>query len=181
MVVLVDDERDVVNRKLGGEAGIDMGNGMGGKWRQAPTVERDIGFRRDEKEESPVMQENVKNRGNSSQASWPLQIDSQSLNGSVRSLARSSPHTQESEAKLREGPRRENLTHTRSPKVDSYTAATFTRHNGRSTEQMIRALPSKERLPREAGSGYMYGSRDNSRTGSRVQSRTASPGASFAL
>ena len=181
MVVLVDDEREIEKRRMGGEAGIGMGSGMGGRWRQAPAVDGNIGTaRRREKEQNGGTQ--YRESASGSQSSWPLQEDSQSLRGSMRSHARGPDRQDDSTPKLRDGPQRKNASQQRSPRAESHMAVRFGKtSNNQSQEQLVRASPSKERLVSQVSAPSMRESRAGTRNGSRVQSRTGSPGESYAF
>ena len=185
MVVLVDDEREIEKKRMGGEAGIGMGSGMGGRWRQAPAVDGNIGTtRKGEKEQKGDTQHKESSRGSArgSQSSRPLHDDSQSLRGSVRSHPRGPDRQEDSTPKLRNGPQREHASQQRSPRAESQIAVRFGKtSNNQSQEHIVRALPSKERLANQASTASMGGSRAGTRNGSRVQSRTGSPGESYAF
>ena len=125
MVIMVDDEKELEKRRLGAEAGISMGSGMAGRWRQAPAVDQDIGTVRDrERDEPRVHKQRGTNRGSGSQSSWPLREGSQSLNGSVVSFHGGAARD-EGQPRLRDGPQRVHPAESHSPRTESHAAIRF--------------------------------------------------------
>ena len=180
MVVLVDDEKEVERKRMGGESGIGMGQGMGGKWRQAPIVDENIGSRHG-KENPRHRRLKTQERESDSQSSWPLEEDSQSLHGSVRSYTLANGHQEERQPRLRNGPEREHPTQQRAPREQSRMAIRSGRGSNSSQEHLMKAYPSRERLINQQSIASMGGNKGASKSGSRVQSRSGSPGGSYAF
>ena len=182
MVIMVDDERETEKRRLAVEAGVGIGSGMGGRWRQAPAVDPNIGAVRDqERDEVPPRKAHAKNREGGSQSSWPLPDGSRSMNGSVTSFHHAVAPQDEGQPKLWDGPHRQHAAEMQSPRAESHMAIRSRYESGQSQGRAVRVWPSKERLVKPSGSGSMNHDQWGSRVGSRAQSRTGSPGGSFAF
>lgn len=188
MVVMVDDAREIERKRMGVEAGIGMGFGMGGRWRQAPAVDSNIGSSRERDDQSIIRMHKhlAGDTGSGSQAGWPLRDDSQSLDGSVTSFAQMSDGQRlEEQAGLRSGPHRDRTAETYSPRAEPRVAVRFKPRSNpscrQSPERGLRAVASKEKVGREVYPGSGNRSRVTDGGGSRGRSRTGSPGKGYAF